>query len=119
MEQQLASLPTTDLPSLSTFEGNEGVVLTADNAGLLTRAYRTSSPDSILGSFIGRQHLEAILAQETCVGIRIYYGVDAHGSPCLVLSGADSEESDLVDGPIVSMGPVSPPRKGQNNVLNS
>lgn len=79
------------------FNGTEGTQISAAGGAALTAAYRAKNPGQRKALFFGRDHLEAILSQSDCQGIRIYYGQDASGLPELVLVGADSTGKDILD----------------------
>lgn len=102
------------------FDGNEGSVVTLRQAASWTADYRNStSAGSPLAQFYGRNKIEDILNQEGCVGIRIYHGLDENGKRILILVGADKDENDLVNGLIVELGPMCPPKCSSSNALNS
>ncbi|QEC53868.1 hypothetical protein EDD80_10841 [Anseongella ginsenosidimutans] len=53
--------------------GREGAPIDMKTATLWTRNYRRMRPDERISHFFGRVHLQDILDQEGCMGIRIYY----------------------------------------------
>ena len=108
------------------FTGNEHHDISFEDAGVMTKRYRdkmsTNPPSSWLkGGFFGRAAIETLLAQENCVGIRYYYGLDENNIQVLVLVGTDSDEDDLVgkDNQCMEMSVPCPDRCGTNNILNS
>lgn len=102
------------------FTGNEGKVITLSEASDWTAAYRaTISQGDTLAHFFGRDNLEAILDQEGCMGIRIYYAIDEPSSQALVLVGADAAENDMENGVIVDKSVKCPPMCGNGSKLNS
>ncbi len=61
----------------------------------------------------------ALLNQEGCVGLRIYFGREPDGTPGLVLAGIDATDSDLAQGTLLEVGYPCPPFCGTANALNS
>lgn len=103
------------------FTGNEEHEISFEEAGELTARYREAGGASEKGGFFGRASIEALLAQEKCVGIRYYYGLDTQNKRVLVLVGTDEDENDLVEGHnlCMEMSIPCPNVCGDNNVLNS
>lgn len=79
------------------FDGTEGAQITLAEGAALTKEHRLRNPSSIKGRFFGKEILQQILDQSGCMGIRIYFGQDEDGNRQLVLTGADSDENDLLD----------------------
>lgn len=100
------------------FNGTEGGVITLEHGSELTREYRRQNPNQIIAHFFGRNILEEILAQENCMGIRIYYGVNDNNGKELVLVGADSDENDLTSL-VADISHPCPKACGMDNPLNS
>lgn len=103
------------------FTGNEDHDISLPDAAELTARYRDNqtSESYIKAEYFGRNAIEAILAQDDCVGIRIYYGLDADMVKKLVLVGADADENDLYNGVLAERGFTEPPYTPSNNALNS
>ncbi|WP_341899818.1 hypothetical protein [Fluviicola taffensis] len=99
------------------FTGNEGKQITLEEGALLTRKYRESKMNKTGGMFIGKTHIEEILAQADCKGIRIYLGQNSEGDFELVLVGADSNENDMLNV-IIDNGMKCPPYPYASNPLN-
>ena len=92
------------------FSGHENHSITPKDAGILTRAYKESVPSgAILAEFFGRDAIQGILDQPTCVGIRMYFAKKADGAMALVLVGADASGKDLSRGPMAEFGMPCPP----------
>jgi hypothetical protein len=100
------------------FDGNEGEQISLERGAAYTKKHRDHNPGATKGIFYGRNHIEAILAQPDCMGLRMYFGEEADGSRVLVLAGADSAENDLTDI-IVEVGARCPPGCSASNPLNS
>ena len=102
------------------FTGKEDHRISLSDAAAMTKTYRQSVPDgSRKGGFFGRDALEAILAQEGCVGIRYYHGINSKGEPVVILVGADENEDDLYEGELCEFAEPCPTRCSTNNALNS
>jgi len=100
------------------FNGTEGGLISLETGADMTARYRTQNPNEIKGHFFGKDVLKEILDQEGCMGIRMYYGLDADGNKALVIVGADANENDMTD----KVGDISlpcPSRCGNSNDLNS
>jgi hypothetical protein len=102
------------------FNGTEGNPIDHSIASEWTKNYREASPGKLIAHFFGRDVLLNILAQENCQGIRFYYGLDGEVQQILAV-GADNEENDQLDGNsiVADESTDSPPRSGQDNILNS
>lgn len=102
------------------FNGTEGSFVTLREASGWTANYRaTISSGDILAQFVGKEKIMAILDQEDCVGIRIYYGLDDDGKKNLILVGATADENDMEEGVLVERLLQCPPFCPQVNSLNS
>ncbi len=104
------------------FTGYEIHDISFAKAGDLTKDYRLQmSPGQRKGGFFGQAAVKALLAQENCVGMRYYYGLDKDGKQVLVLVGTDASENDLVgEGNFcMEVAIPCPDRCGANNILNS
>ncbi len=100
------------------FDGNEGGLVTLEEgAGYVTR-YRADDPNGIKGVFFGRNHIEKILSQGDCKGLRMYFAKNPDGSPTLVIVGADSNENDQLDLIFQHTAPC-PPKCSASNPLNT
>jgi hypothetical protein len=54
------------------FDGNEGKVVTLEEAASWTTNFRNSiQPGETIAHFMGKNKLQEILEQENCVGVRI------------------------------------------------
>lgn len=79
------------------FTGNEGTQVTLQEGGEYTARYRAANPDAIKGVFFGKNHIEKILAQGDCKGLRLYFAIAEDGVQTLVMVGADSAQNDLLN----------------------
>jgi hypothetical protein len=81
-----------------TLDEKTGSQISPTTAKNLIKAFETKNPGEIISSFIGANHIKAILAQENCIGIRIYNGYDnGKGKICLTVVGVDTNEAELLD----------------------
>ena len=79
------------------FDGTEGGQITSTVAAAMTKRYRKACPGQIISHFYGRDTIQALLDQDECMGIRIYYGIMEDGSKELVLVGATADENDMLN----------------------
>lgn len=100
------------------FNGTEGGAISIEEAGALTRQYRENNPNETIAHFFGKEILQQILDQQDCMGIRIYYGIDADGNRELVLVGANENEDDILDL-IADISTPCPKACSSPNALNS
>lgn len=82
-----------------TFKGDEGGPLPLETATQWIRNYRDGNPDQLQAHFFGNEIIKQLLAEEGCVGIRIYYALDENGQRQLLLVGTDSKGEDLLPAP--------------------
>ena len=104
------------------FTGNEDHTITLAAAAAWTKNFRdtlVAGQDATIGHYFSKSYIEEILAQDDCVGIRIYHALDGDGNRQLVIAGVKSNEDDLGQGIIAEHGLKSPPRGGASNSLNS
>jgi hypothetical protein len=102
------------------FDGNEGKVVSLQEAAIWTAKYRNNiQPGETIAHFMGKNKLQELLEQENCVGVRIYYGIDENGEKNLVFVGADENENDLVGGIILEYATRCPPKCSEKNDLNT
>jgi hypothetical protein len=102
------------------FNGNEGDFITLREGSEMTKRYRdTIQPGEVIGVFMGKEKIKAILDQSECKGIRFYFAVNDRGENTLVLVGADSNQNDMVNGLIADKGYPCPIECGKSNDLNS
>lgn len=67
-----------------------------DRAVELTQRYRKAAPASEHGGFFFADGVRELLAQEGCVGLRYYHGLDEKSAYQIVLVGVDGEGRDIV-----------------------
>lgn len=102
------------------FTGNEGSFITLEEASTYTANFRSANPNGIKGHFLGKSNMNKLLAQDGCVGLRTYHGIDALGVAQIVVVGVDKNENDiLTDSPLIlDKAFMCPPNCGTTNSLN-
>lgn len=103
------------------FDGTEGSGVLKTVAAGWTENWRDNHPNDEKGFFFGRDHIEDILDQSGCKGIRVYFGETNEGDLKLILVGADSNENDQIGfgKKILDNGIPCPNQCGEDNDLNS
>lgn len=98
----------------------------------MTSRYRSGKETILAEDFRGKNILplaetfdraafDALLAQEGCASLRIYYGMKEDSSVHLIIVGADGEGADILpaDAVIIEEGKRCPPDCGVASPLNS
>lgn len=76
---------------------NTGSVISQEAAEKLIVAFDKKFSGEVISSYIGVNSINAILAQEGCIGVRIYNGYDVDKQKIsLVLVGVDANEKELL-----------------------
>ncbi len=95
------------------FTGQENHDITLDEAKEWTKNYRVQVPSNATKAhFFGKDAIQAILNQDDCVGIRIYYALDTEDRQQLIVVGADANENDLHEGLLAERSFPCPPSCG-------
>ncbi len=97
------------------FTGNEGDAISLALGSAMTAAYRTANPGAIKAHFFGSTILNTILAQQDCVGIRIYYALNEIGVKQLVLVGVNANGDDQTAGIIADRSEPCPSKCDTGN----
>lgn len=100
------------------FNGSEGATISKNDAQISTTKYRDQFPNTIIAQYMGKDLINAILAQTECVGIRVYKGLNDNDEERFIFVGVDANENDLVDGVLIDESFPSPPYSSVLNVLN-
>ncbi|WP_139924031.1 hypothetical protein [Hymenobacter sp. DG01] len=80
-----------------------------EQARTLIQEFQLANPSAVQSHFIGREKLEALLAQDNCKGIRLYFGLDDAEHLNLLAVGTNSLLNDMLRGPVaVSTHPNLP-----------
>jgi hypothetical protein len=98
--------------------GNHFVSL--NDASLMTKNYRQMLPPTggVLAHAIGKNAVLSILAQDTCVGLRVYYAINENGEKQLVFVGVNTFGDDLFEGLIADRTLLCPNLCSVENPLN-
>lgn len=105
---------------IMSFNGNEGDFITLREGSEMTKRYRdTIQPGEVIGVFMGKEKIKAILDQSECKGIRFYFAKNERNENTLVLVGASADQNDMVDGLIADNGLPCPSLCSSTNALNS
>lgn len=92
------------------YSGKENHTIALGEAeGLTSRVQVEMNSADIIAYYFGRSAFQKTLAQDGCVGIRIYYAKHTDGSPALVLVGVDHKGNDMNKGVVSQMGFPCPP----------
>jgi len=102
----------------NSFDGKEGGVITLTVGADLTERFRTNFPTQAKARFFGKDILKTILAQNGCMGIRMYFGQDSDSKLNLVICGADAQTNDMLDV-IADLSICCPQMCSTTNDLNS
>ena len=93
------------------YNGTEGRMITRAEAQQMMSDYRNSpawvANNGTEGIMFGRNHVEAILAQPGCVGVRIYYGKEGvlpNDKAQLIIVGTDLDGNDMSTGLVLDAG---------------
>lgn len=105
---------------MSQFTGNENHDIPLSEAAEWTKNYRdTIAPDDTISHYFGKAAIQAILNQDGCVGIRIYYALDNTGQKQLIVVGANAARNDLYTGLLAERSIRCPQDCPAANPLNS
>lgn len=98
--------------------GNEGEIITIEEAVKYTKKYKDSEGASaIKAEFFGKNSLSEILNQENCVGIRFYFGKQENGNLNIVAVGCGADGEDQYEGIILEKAEPCPPFCSKNSPL--
>jgi hypothetical protein len=90
-------------------ERTTGAKITLAEAEALTASYQTNFPGENACYFVGADHVDDILKQEGCIGIRVYKGLNKTSfKKTLVLIGVNADGHDMTEGFIVDKVTVCP-----------
>lgn len=85
----------------SMYTGKEHHEVSLESAQRWTGKFQLDSkPGDIMAGYMGKNIFDKILAQKSCVGIRIYNARLDNDRPTFVLVGVDGDGNDIIGGPI-------------------
>lgn len=99
------------------FNGTEGKVISLADGAEITQNWRNEHANESKAVFFGKDHIEDLLRQTGCVGIRIYYAINESNDYTMVLVGTNEDEDDMTEL-VIDTGMRCPPRCAQPNSLN-
>lgn len=95
-----------------------GGQITLNEAKTLTESFQTNHPYEYKCYFMGAEHIQAILDQPGCIGIRIYKGLDKETDKrTLVFVGVNSDSKDMTSGVIADRSYPCPEACPQDSEL--
>lgn len=87
------------------FSKSLGEEISLDVAIQYVKAHCSRAPKETKAFAFGANHVQDVLNQEGCVGIRIYNGYnEEEDCPNIVVVGVDAEGKDMTDGKIFDRG---------------
>lgn len=99
------------------FNGTEGGMIEITAAAALTAEHRKSMGGITQAHYFGRNNIDNILAQQGCVGVRVYRGIDVKGDHQLMIVGVDASGDDML-GMIADLSTPCPNSCSSANPLN-
>lgn len=98
------------------FNGTEGKVISLADGATMTQDWRNEHATTTKAVFFGKDHIEGLLRQDGCVGIRVYYAINESNDYTMVLVGVNEEENDMTEI-VINAGILCPPQCSQPNDL--
>lgn len=104
-----------------TLTGNEDHRITLTEAAEMTKRFRDQLPSTggIIAHCFGKEAVQSVLNQTGCVGLRLYFGIDANNVEHLVGTGVDSSGNDLYTGSLIERTLICPLECSATNPLNT
>ncbi len=96
-----------------------GSIISLADGSKMTADFRKKFPNETKAVYYSADVYNDLLAQEGCVGIRIYNALDSDRKMTNVLVGVDQDGNDLYQGRIYDSGDRTPPAPIPPNPLNS
>lgn len=97
---------------MARFDSQAGTNIDSQTANGMVTSYQNANAGSTKSVFYGKDKLLAILNQDGCIGINIYFAhieEESVSENTLVLVGMDAQENDQTGGNILEMGIRCPP----------
>lgn len=83
------------------YHANVGKHVGYELGAKMIKRHWDENPDDVVATFIGRNHIETILAQPGCVGIRSFYALNEVGMRQLVLVGVDQNGRNMLEVDVI------------------
>lgn len=96
-----------------------GSIITLADGSTMTASFRRKFPNETRAVYYSSSVFSDLMAQEGCVGIRIYNALDAEGNMTNVMVGVDEHGDDLIQGKVYDTGSRCPVDCSSTNSLNS
>lgn len=96
-----------------------GSIITLADGSKMTADFRKKFPNETKAVYYSADVYTDLLAQEGCVGIRIYNALDSDRKMTNVLVGVDQDGNDLYQSKVYNKGGLCPPLCSTKNPLNS
>jgi hypothetical protein len=96
-----------------------GSIISLEEGSTMTASFRSKFPDETKAVYYSADVYNDLLAQDGCVGIRIYNAIDEAGKMTNVLVGVDADGNDLFNGTLINRGILCPTHCSSKNKLNS
>lgn len=97
METELIVVKGKVIEQKKGFDANVGEDIGYELGAKMIKTYFDRNPDDVLAHFMGRNMIEAILAQPGVVGIRMFHALNDLGIKQLVLVGVDCNGNNVLD----------------------
>lgn len=96
-----------------------GEFISLSDGAQMTAAWRSAFPDSTVSGMADSDKIQALLDQEGCAGIRMYFAINELNEKTLVLVGTDTDGNDIYNGLILDKVKRCPSVCPDANPLNS
>jgi hypothetical protein len=92
------------------FTGHEDHSISlADATRYVSSYWHKMQPGSILCEYFGKDAIQSLINQDSCVGMRIYNALKDDGTPTFVLVGVNGAGQDMTNGLLEEFGWPCPP----------
>ena len=88
-------------------------------ASAMTRQFRSRAPTARKGGAFHAEQVRELLAQEGCLGLRIYNATNEKNENVFVLVGVDENDKDMTAGVLLEFSVPCPPFCDDGSALNS
>jgi hypothetical protein len=79
------------------YSAETGADIGYEKGAKMIKSYYDQNPDDVLAHFMGRNMIEAILAQPGVIGIRMFHAINEVGMRQLVLVGVDAKGNNVLN----------------------
>jgi hypothetical protein len=96
-----------------------GSIISLADGSAMTASFRRKFPNETKAVYYSSDVYNDLLAQDGCVGIRVYNALDLEGNMTNVIVGVDAHGNDLYAGKVYDYGYRTSPGPIAPNPLNS